>query len=317
MECKNKSTYVSPAYQVVRVPIEELVSQKANPNQMNIKSFAALQQSIFNGGYVAPVQIAKNLEYDPSTEGQERPSLISHIDESGVANGEEGMQVADENVGRYFKWRLIDGAHRSQVVRLGKHYFEHGHDNSAKWINGEEIPSTPGMDMLAYIAWRENFTIPCVVLDMDSTMQMSMEILMNTARGAHGLEGMKDIVNNLINVAGMSAEWVAQNLFLDMESIKRMQQLSGLKASFEGQIDDADLAWTPESDGAYQRKLQAYMIREAEKFIAIYRADNADNPEALSKIPSSGSAIDMAVAIGFNPEDFMSVHAGEMSDLIK
>lgn len=312
-----KSSYVSPVYSVIRVPIDDIVAQKANPNQMTQKSFNALQVSILNGGYVAPVQIAANSDYDPATAGLPRPSLIDHVDNNDVAsnNTEEGMQVADSEIGKYFPKRLIDGAHRSQIIRLGKYYFEHGHNNSEKWAEGKEIPADPGPDMLAYLAWREDFTMPCVFLDVDPTTAMSIEVLMNTARGAHGLEGMKDIVYNLINIAGMSPEWVSKNLFLDMESIKRMQQLSGLKASFDGMIDDADMAWTPERDDSYLRKLQGFMTKEATKFIEVYKKEHENDPEALAKIPSVGSAMDIAMAIGFDQTDMVKQHLDELSSL--
>lgn len=176
-----KSNFKSPVYQVVAVDIDTIVSQKSNPNQMTAKSWAALQQSINNGGYVAPVQIAPNADYDPNTDGKPKPSLIEHTDDESIAvtNSEGGMQVADDEIGKYFKYRLIDGAHRTQIIRLGKYWFDNGHDNSDSWVKGENIPEKPGPDMLAYLAWREDFKMPCVILDVDPTTQMSIEILMN------------------------------------------------------------------------------------------------------------------------------------------
>lgn len=305
------SNFRSPVYDVIAVDIDDIVSQKTNPNQMTAKSWDALQQSINNGGYVAPVQIAPNVDYDPATHGQTKPSLIEHTDSSDnvVKNSEGGMQVADDEVGKYFKYRLIDGAHRTQIVRLGKYYFEHGYDYSDLWAEGKHIPEKPSYEMLAFLAWRENFKMPCVILDVDQTTQMSIEILMNTARGAHSLDSMKDIVYNLINVAGMSEEWVSQNLYLDLESIKRMQQLSGLKASMND-IDDADLAWTPESDDAYGRKLTAYLSKEAGKFIENYRAEH---PEY--EIPA-GDAITVAVDLGFDKTRVMEEYGDRWKEAL-
>ena len=124
----------------------------------------------------------------------------------------------------------------------------------------------------------------------------------NTARGAHSLDSMKDIVYNLINVAGMSEEWVAQNLYLDIESIKRMQQLSGLKAAMND-IDDCDMAWSPEKDSSYQRKMVAYLVREAANFIELYRKDHPDD-----EIQSNGTAVDIALSIGFDQTDVWKKH---------
>lgn len=298
------STFISPAYSVQRIKIDDLVSQKVNPNSMTGKAWDALQVSIFNTGYTFPVIAAINHCYDPSTEGQEKPNLIEHSDgEVTFTNvGKVGTQVSNDEIAKYFKYRLIDGSHRTQIIRLGTYYFFNGHDNSDNWFEGKEIPEEPGVDMLAYLAWRENFTIPCVVLDIDEIKQMSAEILHNTARGSHSLDSMKDIVYTLINVAGMSEEWVAKNLYLDLESIKRMQQLSGLKAAFND-IDDTDLAWTPQKDKSYQRKMVAYLIREATTFIETYKKANPD-----AEIPSSGTAIDIALEIGFDKTEAWKRH---------
>lgn len=298
------STFESPAYGVKRINIDDLVSQKANPNQMTGKAWEALQTSIFNSGYTFPVIAATNTEYDPETEGKERPSLVEHKDnqDDAVTNTEGGMQVADDEIGKFFKFRLIDGAHRTQIIRLGKYYFDNGYDDSDNWFEGNNIPEKPGYSMLAYLAWRENFTIPCVIRDIDATQQMSEEILHNTARGSHSLDSMKDIVYNLINVAGMSEEWVSQNLYLDLESIKRMQQLSGLKASMND-IDDCDMAWSPEKDSSYQRKMTAYLIREATTYIEKYKKDNPD-----AEISSTGTAVDIALQIGFDQTETWKQH---------
>lgn len=116
----------------------------------------------------------------------------------------------------------------------------------------------------------------------------------NTARGSHGLDSMKDIVYNLINIAGMSPEWVSQNLFLDLESIKRMQQLSGLKAAMND-IDDCDMAWSPEADSSYQRKVDNYLTREAIKYVDIYRHDHPEED-----IDDTGTAQDVAERLGWD-----------------
>lgn len=656
------SNFESPAYGVQRIKIEDLVSQKANPNSMTGKSWDALQQSIFNTGYTFPVIAAVNTEYDPSTEGQPKPDLIEHSDGENTftSSGKVGTQVSDDEIAKFFPYRLIDGSHRTQIVRLGTYWFNNGHDHSNEWIDGKNVPEKPGLDMLAYLAWRENFTVPVVLLDIDETKQMSAEILHNaiwedqkvkvmrkrsdfliitkdapveasghdrvlvkpenwihlynavkaefshshdgmmemsvsdlylsikgvpewkdenrslnfymmderkvlcfdhdtsiidmvknpnkeveilwkdlqvgdvfaedfetkwsvrmlsnevfeledgtvpirarwnddgtfthdpdsvikvpvaelksqidggrafayagpescidrtifeiiggpsivtgidewtekecyelllvhhgvikdlvlsndhlvkvnkdlllgkldsdflkkwmsesdsvrkavqeedeswvtikslfelskkigdlweelkevrffaphlhvvnlrnlgmkkcrcistsrgnytingvlnhnTARGAHSLDSMKDIVYNLINVAGMSEEWVAQNLYLDLESIKRMQQLSGLKAAMSD-IDDADMAWTPESDDSYGRKLQSYLTREATKYIELWKQEHKDEPERMATVPLNGTAVDIAITLGFNHEEVMKRHAEEWKHIIQ
>ena len=305
-----KSTFISPAYAAQRISIDDLVSQRVNPNSMTGKSFDALQQSIFNTGYTFSVLAANNTEYSPETEGKEKPSLIelSDGDQTFTSAGKVGVQVSDDEIAKYFKFRLIDGSHRTQVIRLGAHYFNNGYDRSDDWAEGRNIPEKPGLPMLAFLAWRENFSIPCVVLDIDETTQMSAEILHNTARGSHSLDSMKDIVYSLVNVAGMSEEWVSQNLYLDLESIKRMQQLSGLKAAMQD-IDDCDMAWSPEKDDSYKRKMQAYMTREAMKFIEVYK-----NEHPGVEISQTGTAVDVAIGLGFEEEAIMKQHAEEWKE---
>lgn len=287
--------------------IDDLVSQKTNPNSMTGKAWDALQQSIFNTGYTFPVVAAINLQYDPSTADKPKPNLIEESDgvSSFTSVGKIGTQVSDDEIAKYFKYRLIDGSHRTNIIRIGTHWFKNGYDRSEEWVKGENIPEKPGIEMLAYLAWREDFSIPAVILDIDEVRQMSAEILHNTARGSHSLESMKDIAYNLINVAGMSEEWVAQNLYLDLESIKRMQQLSGLKAAMSD-IDDCDMAWSPEKDKSYQRKMVAYLIREATTYIENYRKENPDYVQ-----PTSGTAVEIALEIGFDQTEIWKQH-GEL-----
>lgn len=142
------------------------------------------------------------------------------------------------------------------------------------------------------------------------TFTISNVLFGQTARGSHSLDSMRDIVYNLINVAGMSEEWVSANLYLDLSSIKRMQQLSGLKASFQD-IDAADMCWTPESDDSYRRKMTAYLTREATKFIEIYRSEH---PEEI--IPTSGTSLEIALSLGFDQQEIMKQHADEINSII-
>lgn len=299
------SNFKSPAYSVQRIKIDDLVSQKANPNSMSGNAWNALQTSINNTGYTFPVVAAVNKEYDPNTANMPRPDLIENSDgeQTFADGGKVGTQVSDDEIARFFPYRLIDGSHRTQIIRLGTYWFENGYDNCEKWAKGEDIPEEHGRSMLAYLAWRENFSVPCVILDLDETKQMSAEILHNTARGSHSLDSMKDIVYTLINVAGMSEEWVSKNLFLDLESIKRMQQLSGLKAAMND-IDATDMAWDPRKDASYQRKMVAYLTREANTFIQNYRFDHPNET-----IPEVGTAIDVALKLGFDKTEAWQQHS--------
>lgn len=145
-----ESLFNSPAYSVKKIPIDEIVSQKSNPNQMTGKSWQALQISVYNTGYTFPVIVAENSDYDSATEGMEKPSLIEHTDKSDdvIANTEAGMQVADDEVAKFFKYRLIDGAHREdKYIPLGE--------------AGIDSPSSVSIAILEILA----STLPQIVLN--------------------------------------------------------------------------------------------------------------------------------------------------------
>lgn len=281
-----KSNFVSPVYGSQSIKIDQIVSQRLNDNSQTGPAWQALVQSIFNTGYTFPVVVGINSDYDPSTEGQEVPSLIdsSDGDKSTLIGGVQmGSQVSDDEIAKYFKYRLVDGSHRSMVVRLGKYFFENGHDNSENWAKGIDIPTEPDEDMVAYIAWREHFSIPAVILDMDEDKQASSTALLNRARGTHSLDSMKDVVYELVMVANMSPEWVSRNLFLDVSSIKRMIQMVGLRMVVldeNGGEVAPDLTWAPEKTKRYKKMRNGYITMDAIAFNEKWARDhNEPAPE--------------------------------------
>lgn len=290
-----KSNFVSPVYNIKALPIDDLVSQKSNPNSQRASAFRSLQMSIFNQRYVVNVMVGKNAEYNPETEGLERPNLLEGADGEETVAGDVkvGTQVSDDEIAQFFPYRLIDGSHRSQILRFGKHYFDEKYYLKAEqWFNGQGIPSKPGPEMMAYIAWREDFKIPVAELELNSVEQMSAEILANSARGSSGLDSMKILVSKLVK-AGKSNEWIAENLNIDVNSIERMQTKSGLKSDFND-YEGLSMAWSSDEDDSYGRKLQSYLTREATKYIHTYNGDQ--------DVSSSGSAIDIAESLGWNAE---------------
>lgn len=303
--------FVSPVYNMSRIPIDDIVSQKINPNSQSVKSFDALTMSIFNTGYTSGVIAGFNADYDPSTEGQKKPSLLEHSDGIGTfVSGEVkiGTQVSNDEVAKYYKYRLIDGSHRSQVMRLGKYWFENGYDDSDNWFDGKNIPQSPGPAMLAYIAWREGFTIPVVLLDIDEDAQMSVEVLQNTARGSHSLDSMKDIVYTLVVRSNMSMEWVSQNLYLDVESIKRMIQLVGLRSAVTEEGTAPDLTWKPEDDPRWKKMFRGYMAMKANNFILKYQREHPG-----FEFSPRGDAIEFAKELGWNWDEEVKTRSVEDS----
>lgn len=139
-------------------------------------------------------------------------------------------------------------------------------EKSIQWDKGENIPQDPGKEMLKYLAWREDFKLPCVILEGTDIEFMSSTILANSARGAHSISSIKQIVWDLINVSGMSPAWISRNLFLDIEDINKMIQLNGIKSAYTN-YQDFDFGWIPEEDDSYKFKRESYIKREARNFL--------------------------------------------------
>lgn len=297
-----KSPFIekAPIYDLKRIPIEQIVSQRTNMNSLTSKSWDALQQSVLNTGFSMPINIVNNLEYDENTKGQPLPNLLEESDGNVTMvddkEGQIGTQVSDDEIAKYFPYRLIDGSHRSLLVRLGKHWFENGFDNSDNWYEGKEIPEIPGKEALAYIAWRENFTVPCVLQHVNEETQLSSTVLLNAARGEHSLDSMKDIVYNLITNANMSEDWISRNLYLDLTAIRRMMQLVGfVTPAVQEEVDDGELAWTPEIDPKFIKMNRGYKARQAEKFLIEYQKNHPD-----WKWPDRGDMLELAESLGYN-----------------
>ena len=59
-----ESKFVSPIYKGIRaIACFDLAPQESNPNSMNSKSFSALQMSIFNSGYLLPINVIENTKF--------------------------------------------------------------------------------------------------------------------------------------------------------------------------------------------------------------------------------------------------------------
>jgi len=85
-------------------------------------------------------------------------------------------------------------------------------------------------------------------------------------------------------------------LFLDIESVKRMTQLSGLKSAYDN-LSETDLAWNPETEESYKRKMNAYLNREAAKYVQAYLAAH---PEIDHRGRDIGDIKDYAESLGWD-----------------
>ena len=269
----------SPIYDLQKIAVWDLVGQPANPNVMNGKTYCALIQSILNTGYCLNVVGAINENYDKNLKMDNYEKLCMCI--QGDENDQRSAvgstfsfatQVSNENKRKYFKYELVDGSQRASVVRLGTKYFmedKYSDGKIKRWESGD-VPTSPSKEALEYIAWKEDFSLPVAFLQGKTEAEkMSSTVLLNTSRGTHTLDSMSEIVYELINVAGMSKEWVAQHLFLDVEAIDRMNQIGGLKSAYNN-VDNCDLGWSPENDVKYQNNERSYLNKEAAKYIVDY-----------------------------------------------
>ena len=113
-------------------------------------------------------------------------------------------------------YEIVDGFHRYLVMK-----------------NSEEI------------AERENYTLPVSVIDKPLENRIASTIRHNRARGNHSLELMKEIVEQLVE-AGLSDEWIMNNIGMDKEELVRLKQLTGLASLFKDK--DFSKSWEVEED---------------------------------------------------------------------
>lgn len=74
--------------------------------------------------------------------------------------------------------------------------------------------------------------IPIVVLDHDASKRMVATIQFNKARGVHQVDLDADVIRGLIG-QGMSEEDISVHLGLDLETIHRYKQLTGIADLFK------------------------------------------------------------------------------------
>lgn len=302
-ETQEAGGYLSPAYLPVAIPVDDIINQAMNPNAQVDQSFKALQTSIFNSGYTFPIIVSENELYNEEIDPADKPQLVNE-------DGTRTVEYRDPAVRQFFKYSIVDGSHRLQVVREGKYWFDKATSGATdqkwyaaitpdKWAEGKNIPSEPGKVMLAYLAWREDFQVPCTVLrGKSSTDLMSSEILHNSARGTHTLDSMKDIVSSLLD-AGMSEDWISRNLYMDKEAIGRYKQLSGLASAFKDAGEFSTDVWDPIKDRSDERKKNIKTTQAARAYVRKWRSlANAEGGKF--EIPYELDILAAAINLGFD-----------------
>ena len=79
---------------------------------------------------------------------------------------------------------------------------------------------------------REKGLLPVVVIDKDINNRMASTIRHNRARGTHSIDLMVNIVAELVQ-SGMSDQWIAKHIGMDVDELLRLKQISGLAALFK------------------------------------------------------------------------------------
>lgn len=275
-----KSNFTSPVYGIQKIPVSDIVAQKINPNTLNTKEFNALQISIRNSGFTMCATGCVNSDYDPSSEIDPLEKIRIHIEgsENDTRSGGQHISYAtnidSDDVRKMFKYKLIDGAQRTALIRLGTYYF-YTYPNVDNLVNEWEkgnVPENPGKFLLMFLAWREDFCVPMSINQGKTEIEeMSMTILSNVAKGNHDFETVKKIVLKLIN-NGCTKEWISQNLFLDVDSVEKIIQLQGISEIYKD-YDETE-AWIPEEDPLYKERKDVYLDRQALQYLRDYVKKN-------------------------------------------
>lgn len=175
---KPASTFSSPVYNVLSVPLSKIRANAYNPNAVAPPEMKLLELSIWEDGFTMPVVC---------------------------------YYIPDEDI-----YEIVDGYHRYTVLRTSTRIRE-----------------------------RENGMLPVVVIKKDISNRMASTIRHNRARGTHSIDLMVNIVAELVE-SGMSDQWIAKHIGMDVDELLRLKQISGLAALFAKK--EFSKAWEPREE---------------------------------------------------------------------
>ena len=145
-----------------------------------------------------PIEKIKSNAYNPnSVAPPEMKLLYQSIKEDGYTMPIVCYYIADAD-----EYEIVDGFHRYSIMKMHKD-----------------------------ICDREGGCLPVVVIDKDVNNRMASTIRHNRARGSHDIGLMVNIVSELVG-SGMSDQWIAKNIGMDVDEILRLKQISGLASLF-------------------------------------------------------------------------------------
>lgn len=94
--------------------------------------------------------------------------------------------------------------------------------------------------------WLDIPEIPIVVLDLEINQRMVATIQFNKAKGSHQVDLDAEVIRSLLE-QGMSEDEVSTHLGIDIDTIYRYKQLTGIAGLFKN--SDYSMSWSMEDNG--------------------------------------------------------------------
>ena len=172
------------------------------PVHINSKTHGKVLVPCANTILVRPALIVANI-YNPNSVSSDKMELLK---QSILDNGFAFPVVAiwDDDQQRFV---VIDGFHRTTI-------------GGPDWLDFDYVP--------------------VAVLDHDITKRMAATVQFNKARGVHQVDLDAEVIRALIE-QGVSEPDIAQRLGIDMETIHRYKQLTGVAELFKN--SDYSMSW--------------------------------------------------------------------------
>lgn len=172
------------------------------------KHFVSPAYNVFK----TPIEKIQANSYNPNKMAPpEQYLLIKSILEDGYTQPVVCYYLSD--IDRY---ELVDGFHRYLAMKMNSEIYE-----------------------------REDGCLPVSIIDKPLNKRMASTVRHNRAKGTHSIDLMVDIVKQLTE-AGLSDNWIKQNIGMEDDELLRLKQISGLASLFADR--EFSPSWT--SDGA-------------------------------------------------------------------
>jgi len=146
-----------------------------------------------------PVEQVQANDYNPNSVAQNEMRLL-YVSISHDGYTQPIVTVYDEEKDKYI---IVDGFHRYTIMRTNKDIYE---------IN--------------------NGLLPIVVIDKDINDRMASTVRHNRARGKHSIDGMGQIVFNMLSNGSSDAE-VCLEVGLEPEELLRLKHVTGFAKLFD------------------------------------------------------------------------------------